>query len=393
MRELAERFRGAVGEYARLKQECERRVVRWEWATFSIYHPQPFYYERERIPRGRKLAGRPDELKDGTHEYGIDEAGRVVVVREYGGMDGPKYEEFFAFDEGLVKGARFDWRRPKSAAPVVQAVNVTRQRLDVRGRIVSLDTFAMFGRSSETYEYDGGGRIVRVRGSYESREDKGLGHHYVDELGFDPAGRLSLVRRKYPPQKEYPNGAERVIYLRPQKGQSVRELAKVIEEKLVRLVPATLRSAGISEAVYGVLLAYNSQSPGLLPRLGVGLERQRRAWVAEHGKGAKHYLWNLPEFEWSGEEAQLDLMGDAELAAACGLFNQQLALKATCAPARSVLNQVARRLNDFDWTGTLDVTDDFVVVAYDDEEINFGRDWKAGVDPGRIALLKARGWL
>lgn len=393
MSELADVFRGAVADYGRLKQECEARVVRWQWATFSIYHPKPFYYERERIPRGRKLAGRPENLKSGTHEYGIDEAGRIVVVREYGGIDGPKYEEFFAFGDGMVEGVRFDWRRPNNAAPVVQTVNVTRQRLD-RGRIVSLDTFAMFGRSAEVYEYgDGGERITRVRGSYESREDEGRGHHYVDELGYDPAGRLSRVRREYPPQKEYPSGAERVIYLRPQKGPSVRELAKAIEEKLVRLVPETLRCAGISEAVYCVLLAYNSQSPELSPRMGVGLERQRRVWVAEHGKGAKHYVWNLPEFEWSGEEAELDLTGDAELSAACGLFNQQLALKGTCGPARTVLNEVARRLNDFDWTGSLDVTDDFVVLAYDDEEIDFGRNWKAGVPAGRLALLKARGWL
>jgi hypothetical protein len=383
VRDLEQVFREAEGTYAELKAVSEGRVVRCEWATFSIYHPQPFYYERERIGRGRKLAGRPEKIKSGTHQYGFDGEGRIVVVRQYAGGDDLSYEEFFVHGDAVADGTMFLRG---------SAINVTRQRFD-GGRIVSLETSATGGQSSEAFEYDDAGRISVILGTYEARPPTRQANHYADEMSYDEIGRLARVRRVYPVQKEYPGGREQIIYLRPRKGQGVRELAAVIEEKLVRLVPERLRAAGISERVYCVLLAYNSQSPELPPRVGVGVERQRRAWVAEYGKGAKHYVWNLPEFEWSGEEKELSLAGDAELGAACELFNQQLALKATCGPARKVLNDVARRLNDFVWAGALDVTDDFVVLAYDDEEIDFNRNLKTSVGPERVSLLKASGWL
>jgi hypothetical protein len=109
------------------------------------------------------------------------------------------------------------------------------------------------------------------------------------------------------------------------------------------------------------------------------------------GKGAKGYVWNAAEFERSGDAALT--LDDAELVAACDLFNQQIALNGKWNLTRNLLNEVARELMQMNWNGTLAVTDDFVVFALDYGETDFRANLKASVSPERLAMLKAKGLL
>src|SRR4051794_29301980 len=88
--------------YRALKGRCEARVERWEWATTSAIDPRPFYHERNELPRGRVLKGRPGTIKRGTHAYGFDAEGRVVVVRQYTEFRGRMYEEFLTYAGRVV---------------------------------------------------------------------------------------------------------------------------------------------------------------------------------------------------------------------------------------------------------------------------------------------------
>lgn len=64
------------------------------------------------------------------------------------------------------------------------------------------------------------------------------------------------------------------------------------------------------------------------------------------------------------------------------------------ASGRKVLLEVARRLNLLDWSGITPVTDDFVVVLADNSgEVDPRPKMKVYLPPGRLALLRERGWL
>jgi hypothetical protein len=379
MKPLKDAFATARATYKTLKKSCEARVARWEWATFAIHEAEPYYHERHKIARGRKIKGKPAAIKSGMHQYGFDAAGRVVVVRKYTELKGTFYEEFFTCAQDVVEGTLFDYRDK-------DVINVTRRTFDGDGKIIRYQAVATGGELTETYEYDRD-RLTMIRTSgigYLPRQ----AYRFEDELGYDDIGRLSVIRRVDLGPKASP---PRILYQRPQKGQSLNELAEVIQEKLVRRTPDALRTMRLSGPAYCVILLYTKEDAIVLPpTLAIGLEEERRAWVEELGRQTKDMVWNYPEFEHTDVTPN---WGDPELLAACELFNQQVAVGGNSNRARRLLNDVARDLASADWSQTFDVTDDFVVFALDYEYEDFRANLRASVSPQHLALLKERGWL
>lgn len=80
------------------------------------------------------------------------------------------------------------------------------------------------------------------------------------------------------------------------------------------------------------------------------------------------------------------------------LVRQELALLnaddhdagAGAARGRRLLCAAAARLNHYDWTDTLPVTDDFVVYAVDLELVDLDQNLTACLPPDRLALLRER---
>jgi hypothetical protein len=69
----------AKGEYAARKKTAEARVVRWEWFTSDDRALQPFYFERNRFSRGKRLLIEPGLPREGYVAYGVDAQDRVLV--------------------------------------------------------------------------------------------------------------------------------------------------------------------------------------------------------------------------------------------------------------------------------------------------------------------------
>jgi hypothetical protein len=58
-----------------------------------------------------------------------------------------------------------------------------------------------------------------------------------------------------------------------------------------------------------------------------------------------------------------------------------------------LLRSAAIELTRHDWTGALDVTDDFVAFAADPELSDLEQELRLAASAERIAEWKARGWL
>ena len=166
----------------------------------------------------------------------------------------------------------------------------------------------------------------------------------------------------------------------------MKTLPTVVENKLIRLIPQAVASARIYEPVYCLALAYDPASDCLPPLLGLGLERERQAWIAEHGRRARDFIWNPAEFTHFDTPALT--LDDADLEQVCERLNGEIEAKGTHEPARKLLTSVAAQLRTLDWGGKIDTTPDFVAYAVDLELAELSRNMKASLPEPLLAQLK-----
>jgi hypothetical protein len=115
-------------------------------------------------------------------------------------------------------------------------------------------------------------------------------------------------------------------------------------------------------------LHYHSEWP-LPPTIGIGLERERQAWMntIDDAETLRLTVWNPAEFSnYGGGTVNWDLTEiDAELARALHAIPENA--DGAAERGRATLNRAARRLQKLDWRSIAPVTDDFVVFAVDFE--------------------------
>jgi hypothetical protein len=360
MGDLRQRFSRARRDYAKLKRTCEAQVVEWRWATWTTLEDGPYYFERHRWGRGRWLKGEP-ATRAGRYQYGFDAAGRVVVEREVlkvGKWPESWKEEFLAYGSDTVDTTLYDHDTEKSP------INVTHTTLR-DGHVVTIDSWARGGQSATKFRWVDD-LPVEMTAIHKEHGRKA----WRDRFRFthDDVGRLARIDRAS-------GKIWSVVYQRPSKKESPAALASIIATRLCELIPKAVARARVKQPAYCLLLAYDWENPGhcLPPNLAIGLDEERQRFIAEHGKSARHYLWNPAELG-AAREPFLD---DKGLAKACDLFTQQLALADRFAPILKMLVDVCRALNRRDWSKLLPTTSDFVVLPVDLEGAHVARHLKA----------------
>jgi hypothetical protein len=127
----------------------------------------------------------------------------------------------------------------------------------------------------------------------------------------------------------------------------------------------------------------------LPPTVGLGLERERQAWVDafDDAETLKLTVWNPAEFSnYAGGTATWDLTDiDPEFARAARAIPEND--EGAAERARITLNRAARRLQRLDWPTIAPVTDDFVVFAVDYELVDLDDNFSHSVpEPLRKTL-------
>jgi hypothetical protein len=169
----------------------------------------------------------------------------------------------------------------------------------------------------------------------------------------------------------------------PRRGDELRGLADRVVGRLAAAIPKALHSARIRGRAYCLVLSYGeSYFP---PTLIVGLEAERRAAAAARGREARGYLYAPAE--------PAVLLEDPAGARDYALLDEGIARDNAWELGRETLQRVARELTLRDWSGILDVTDDFVALARDYESDDRAESLAASVPADRLALLRSRGWV
>ena len=165
------------------------------------------------------------------------------------------------------------------------------------------------------------------------------------------------------------------------RGDELHDLAERVKARLIVAVPEALRAAGVRGQCYCLVLVYGET---LFPlTLIVGEEADRRAILAARGPAARSYLYTPTE-----PAVELaDTVGARDRA----LLDEGIARTNAWELGRRTLQQAARELGGRDWSGILDVTDDFVVLALDYEGDELAESLAACVTQDRLSVLRARG--
>ncbi|CAN5218611.1 hypothetical protein BH20ACT16_BH20ACT16_04720 [soil metagenome] len=343
-----------------LRRECEDAVVEWRWARegSDLQRPQPLYRQRYGLPAPRPLERAPAPPED-QQQYGVDADGNIVVAREYTGSESFREELRVARGDTVV-----GYRWSETGDP--SEVNIARFS---EGRIRSYVTVRAEGRSdslrgasSERYDYDGD----LVSEIYDD-SDVAFGDIPLQDgpmrirASYDPAGRLLELR-------EHGDRGEKVLYRARGSGPSMDALQRHVEDRLVETLPPLVREHAGDEPIYCLVLHYHPEWP-LPPTVGLGLERDRQAWMQTiaDSQTLKLTVWNPAEFSnYRGETVTWDLNDiDPQLARAIGAIPEHD--DGAAERARATLNRAARRLQRLDWSSIAPVTDDFVVFAVDYE--------------------------
>jgi hypothetical protein len=84
----------------------------------------------------------------------------------------------------------------------------------------------------------------------------------------------------------------------------------------------------------------------------------------------------------------VDIAGAGDYA----LFDEEVARQNAWELGRRALRRAARELSALDWSGILDVTDDFIVLDRDYEADDRAESIAACAPPEKLAAIRGRGW-
>ena len=178
--------------------------------------------------------------------------------------------------------------------------------------------------------------------------------------------------------------------------KSIEKTLQRIEKLLVESIPSTVKAARVDEPVYSLRIWYNGteSEADAIPWLMLVKESTRRDLVAKAGKRLPEEIWMADELTNVGQGFQIHLE-DGELVAEYGQWYEHLCDQdddEALQPFREMIQRVAARLSQLDWTTIAPVTDDFVVFPADGSH-TIGDDFedlRASVPADRLKLLKSR---
>lgn len=345
-------------------RKAESHVVGWEWSTdLARWVPEPYYHERIGTPRGHRLKSEPVGLDD-VARYGFDVDG-LLRVGEIHRRDRTRTTVIATPDQDRALRHIFDER------DVLVAVQLYELE---RGRAVSGYHYSAGGQWTwSEFDYDTAtGLPVRMRwgGSPEGFDEHTAQVRVAGSIAHfehDEQGKLVRIVGR----NQLPGEPDLVLYKRRRKGVSRRELARRVADQLTEAVPAAVDSASLREPVWCLALHYDPGAP-LPPSVVLGAEPE------------------LNPAEW--EAARRLELDEPQLLESCAeLWSEWGGEDSGPALARRLLNGVAKRLNELDWSDLVSAEEAFFVYAVDLELEDLERNLERSLTRTQLGMLRRRG--
>ena len=350
--------------YAEQKASSEARVARWVWATGPFYSLQPLAAECGGWSRGRLCKGTPQDVSK-KYEFGLDEAGRLCVIREHTEVEGGCHETFVEARDGEWVWRYQDGNKSKPL--------VVRQMVYENDQLVAMAVKSRRGHTVERFDWHNG----RVR-TIVVESKNGTKNTY--EVSYK-AGLLSEV-------SFLPEGAEPEVVFTA-KPPNLKALLEAMQARLPAAVHQRVAEAKESRPVFCLALSYSQESREemALPMVSLGLESDRERWRPSGASPAE--LWNPASFSTFDSDAlELD---DAELGELAREIALGLRAPKDYAAVKKTYLAVAKALADIDWQACLAPAADFKVLAVDVDVSDLKKNFKAIIGAAAFKELQKSG--
>jgi hypothetical protein len=410
-RELLLRY-GDRGEgqesYASVRAGAEAAVARWVWAKAGsqLHRIEPFARERGELPEP-ELVAEPPMPAANLELYGYDAQGRIVWVRTHGDRGELRREEFLLHETDQITSIGFSDSNPPRRG------SIRRWRLR-GGRVQELVEGTERSMTVTRYGYAG----ERVERATEQRFEPASGERsdQVFTPTYAPDGRLLELRRRSTIYEPFWQRDSVVYRLPPEDLPDLPFQRETLARQLTEAIAGALIAARPPDRLYALVLAHQMSSLYVWPLFQV--RRRYLLGAAEDGTprvdepADPSALWDA----WSPEDpadylpdgvdpAPYDrlVMSDAvqpfddpELDRAFDTYRRTAAVvdRDEYGAVDALWREVAARLGGLDWEGLLDVTDDFVVLAYPFEPRDVDiLEALRQVPPDRYREFDAKGWI
>lgn len=163
-----------------------------------------------------------------------------------------------------------------------------------------------------------------------------------------------------------------------------------VAERLFLDIIRAIQRASVTEPVYSLVLAYDSEKP-VPPILGIGTVRELQHWLDAGASTARDYVWNPAEYEIF-DSVELELSEeeyDLYWAALQAEFGSVGAYEA----ARQCLLEVARRLSQHNYNGLLTTSSLFVAYPVHLEMHDLEDNFREVVPDETLVDIKSQGLL
>ena len=354
---IAKRFEQEATTYKKIRDSVMPKVVRWEYFLEPAWHWHPTY----------EVTHQPATKKEANYGYGYDRSGRVIVILSDMQLP-PPTEEFLRYSGNVIEVSDFC----KGSRRGVETVTLK------NGRVVQ-QASAGWGQGPSveylTWDGDRATRMVRHLSFMKN----------AVEFLYDDKSRNLEAKFHIKP-----DGTRRPVDL--PKGVKAKVLEERIRKGLVKGAYAMVSKAGIKETIYCLVLAYSGEGNDVFPpSLGIGLESERQKWLKQHGKEARHIIWNPENFFHHGKpHTEVD---DEDYDEACDWYSIAMQQRSSDAAALKLINEIAAGLAKLNWSRAARITDDFVVFAVDLEGGDLQKNMKKSVPAAVLQKLKAGGLL
>ncbi len=332
--------------YREAKEDAEKSIAEWKWATGEFFGIVPLACEMLGRPRGKLLASPPRQAKN-TYVFGFDADARLRIIRRHGDK-APEMEVFIGYSGKVAIQQAFLWKERARFDEVA---------LESRGPI-SLHSVGRGGTwTTERYSY-AGGRLVRLEVEHFQ---PGMTEPATQrcEVAYDASGvgRGSLVER---------GGKRRLLFTLKSSSTPRREMDTTLSQfelELERRIRAQTKK--LAGTFYCLVLNYSDDpTNGCIPFVALGKvpagDRPPRVPGLKVRPGnADETRWNPAEFSVSIRPKSPKLHNLDERLRMMAREGAKIDIRASC-------NRVAERLNGSAWNSTK-ATPAFLVYAVDDD--------------------------
>lgn len=378
--DLKERWFEIYDIFSDLRDTRLASVVRWEWANGPRYDPRPFYFKRD-TAKGRLLKRElpQGERDDRVWKHGYDDQERIVLSRS----DNGQWETLFSFEDEFVEMTRYQIKHK-----LLRGISRVYFRDNHPSHFISFmlrgDPYSFHGSAQEIWRdaFDNHLSFGVDREEYQYADDlltqivckhweQGWLHDRQEftgewdyHLAYDMKGALDRITSTRPSLAE--------PYLVYQKRtETLPILIEHTKAKLIEWIPEVVRKANFTEPLYCLKLQYMDTDlfpPTLLPGFESRRQHILKTYQPHHLPGE---IWaTVWDFDDTDETPYPPFpIEDEDTLTVCERLQAELIRGAYTRYRQGVraLYQVAKALNQLDWSAYAPVTSDFIVFAYDQE--------------------------